>query len=470
MSIRDLVVAVTVLGSLPFCLARPWIGLLVLSWLGYMNPHRLTWGFAYNQPWAMMVAVAMLTGILFAGKARRPLPRTAEVYILLILWVVFLLSTFQAFEPYDAWDQFNKVSKILLVTFVTLILFRDAEKLRYLLYVIALSIGFFGLKGGIWALSTGGANHVLGPPETFISGNTEIGLALVMVIPLLVLLARSEPRRWMRLILRATFCFSIVAVLFTYSRGAVLGLGVVLPLIFLKSRWKLMVLPLAIVAVFFGQEIAHAIFPENWINRMSSVQTYEEDRSANMRLNSWIVAYRLALDRPFLGAGFRPFSPTVYLAYSPDEKWNTVQDAHSIYFQVMAEHGFVGFGLYVLLVIVTLGHLRWIMRRARRDPTLKFHRDTAQMLEVSLVGFLIVGAFLSMSYFDLFFHLVAITALLKVMVADHLAQAVPAPVPAGGRPRVTVRVPARGPASVPAPASAPGRPLGLPPWHPAKRS
>jgi probable O-glycosylation ligase (exosortase A-associated) len=453
-SYRDIIVAITILSSLPFCFLRPWIGVLVWSWLGYMNPHRLTWDFAYNQPWAMMVAIATLSGLLFAPRDRKPLPRTGAVYFLLALWLVFLFSTFGAFEPKDAWDQLDKISKILLITFVTMVLFRDPVKLRYLLYVIAFSIGFYGLKGGIWALGTGGANQVLGPPETFIAGNTELGLGLIMVIPLLFLLSRDEPRHWLRLLLRATLVFSIIAVLFTYSRGAVLGLGVILPLMFLKSRLRLLILPLALVAALFGQSLVESIFPEQWLARMGTVQTYEKDRSANMRLNSWIVSYRIALDNPFFGAGFRPFSPAVYMVYSPDERWNTVQDAHSIYFQVMAEHGFVGFGLYAAVIAATLLSLRRTMRRTRRIPGLRFYFNAAQMIEVSLFGFLIAGAFLSMSYFDLFFHLVAITALLQVLVAEALAKAEPA------------RIPTPPPVRVPAPVPVPGRALGLRPPRP----
>ena len=342
MSIRDIVVTLIVVGSLPFCLTRPWVGILMWSWIGYMNPHRLTWSFAYTMPFAMMVALATLIGLLFTGE-RKPLPKTIETYLLLALWALFVVSTLSAYNPTDAWNQLDKVSKILLVTFITMLLFQDVYKLKLLFYVIALSIGFYGLKGGIWAIGTGGGNSVLGPPDSFIAGNTEIGLALNMVIPLLVLLIRFEERRWVKNGLRATLFFSIPAVLFTYSRGAVLGLGVVLTLMFVKSRAKFIILPLAIIVAIFGKSMV----PEQWLARMGTIQTYEQDRSANMRLNSWHVAYQLAQDNPFIGAGFRPFSPGVYLRYSPDEKLNDQQDAHSIYFQVLAEHGFTGLALYV---------------------------------------------------------------------------------------------------------------------------
>ena len=47
---RDLFVTLIVLGALPFAFLRPSIGVLTFSWLSYMNPHRLTWGFAYDFP------------------------------------------------------------------------------------------------------------------------------------------------------------------------------------------------------------------------------------------------------------------------------------------------------------------------------------------------------------------------------------------------------------------------------------
>jgi putative inorganic carbon (HCO3(-)) transporter len=113
------------------------------------------------------------------------------------------------------------------------------------------------------------------------------------------------------------------------------------------------------------------------------------------------------------------------------------------------------------VIAATLVSLRRVMRRTRRKPALKFYFDAAQMIEVSLFGFLIVGAFLSMSYFDLFFHLVAITALLQVLVAERLTQEEPAPAPA----RAVVRVPPRGPLPVPVP----NRALSVPRPRPASR-
>jgi probable O-glycosylation ligase (exosortase A-associated) len=404
--IRDLVVTAIIVGSLPYCFLRPWIGVLVWSWIGYMSPHRLTWSFAYSQPWAMMVAIPTLAG-LFVTKERARLPWTAEVRFLAGLWGLFLVTTIFAFYPAEAWAHFNKVSKILLMTFVTLLLFQDERKLRALLWVIGLSIGFYGLKGGIFAVKTGGVHQVLGPPATFIAGNTEIGLALNMVLPILIFLRREEPRPWLRHFLLAMIGFSVIAILITYSRGAVLGLAVVITLLFLKSRTKL----LALLLIAGGLVVASSTLPDRWFGRVETISTYQEDSSAQGRLDAWYVAYRLAKDYPLLGGGFRTFTRDIFTRYDMPRG----RDAHSIFFQVLGEHGFTGLGLYVGLIASTMLSLARLGRRARRLPSTQWISSCAQMLEASVAGYVVAGAFLSMSYFDLFYHLVAITVILKVL-------------------------------------------------------
>src|SRR5262249_41193578 len=144
---------------------------------------------------------------------------------LLGLWAWFTITSLFALYPIDAWWQWNRVSKILLMVFVSLTLIRDRRKLRALFFVIAVSIGYYGLRGGIFAIRTGGQSMVEGAPgQSFLSSNTSIALALNMALPLLLVLAREEQRRWLRALLYASFFLSIIAVLFTYSRGGLLGL------------------------------------------------------------------------------------------------------------------------------------------------------------------------------------------------------------------------------------------------------
>src|SRR5262249_42760553 len=161
----------TIVGLLPVCCARPWIGVLVWCWLGFMNPQTLTWGFAAHLPAAMMVAIATLVGLAFTKECEAFIWNTATI-ALLVLWMWFTVTSLFALYPVDAWWQWKRVSKILLMVFVSLILIRDRRKLRLLLLVIAGSIGFWGVKGGIFAIRTGGQSMIEGAPgATFVSSN-----------------------------------------------------------------------------------------------------------------------------------------------------------------------------------------------------------------------------------------------------------------------------------------------------------
>lgn len=416
MPIRDIFVTTIVLGSLPSCFVRPWIGVLVWAWLGYMNPHRLGWGFAYDMPFAQIVAAVLLAGLLVT-KERSLLPNLRETGLLIALWIVFFFSTLFAVYPAEAWTMLNKVSKILFMTFVTMILFQDRIKLQALVWVITLSLGFFGLKGGVWGILTGGGGHVLGPPGSFIAGNTEIGLALNMILPMIIFLRRDVTQVWLRHFLLAMFGFTVIAILLTHSRGALLGLIAVLACLFLKSRAKFVFILLVCVSI----PVALTTLPENWFGKMETISTYEEDTSAMGRIEAWEMATQLALDRPLLGAGFRCFTPEMYEYYFPGAFRKGV-DAHSIFFQVLAEHGFGGFAVYVGLILSTLLSLRQMVRKSRNDPALHWIYNYSQMLEISLVGYIVSGAFLSRSYFDLFYHIIAIVICMKKLFLVHVQE------------------------------------------------
>ena len=144
---RDYVLTAFVFALLPVCLVRPWLGILAWYWLGLMNPHRLTWGFAYTMPFAMLVGIATLLGAVMA-KDRRPIPWNRELILMAILLAYFTVTTFFAWVPEYAWPQWEKVAKIIFMTFVATMFIYGKARIRALLLVVVASIGFYGFKGG----------------------------------------------------------------------------------------------------------------------------------------------------------------------------------------------------------------------------------------------------------------------------------------------------------------------------------
>jgi len=400
---RDLFITGVIFGLLPLVFKRPWIGILLWSWIGYMNPHRLAWGFAYDFPFAMVVGLVTIVSFM-ASKEKKEMVWTRETIILLIFIGWMLFTTFFAFYPDAAWFQWNKVWKIQLMVFLTALIITDRHQLHWLVWVIALSFGFYGVKGGIFTIINGGAYRVQGPAGTFIGGNNEMALALVMTIPLIRYLHLQETRKWVKTGLASAMVLTGVAAIGSQSRGGLVAMLAMGLFLWLKSRNKIVTGFYMMIAV----AIMASVMPQEWYDRMSTIKTYQQDESAEGRINAWYTAFNVAKDR-ITGGGFETFKPPTFRQYAPNP-WN-VHDVHSIYFEQIGEQGFIGFSLFMLLGLLTWIRAQQIIKRCRTDPDKKWASDLAAMIQVSFVGYAAGGAFLGLSYFDLPYHLMIMLVL-----------------------------------------------------------
>ena len=414
---RDIVVTAIIFGLLPVILWRPHVGVLVWTWIGFMNPHRLTWGFAYDMPFALIVALVTLVSMLSSREPKK-MPWTRESIVLLIFIAWMLLTTIFAAYPDLAWVHFEKVAKILLMVYVTMILMQSKERINQLVWVVALSLAFYGVKGGLFTIANGGVFHVRGPEGSFIGGDNEMGLALIMTIPLLRYLQLTTRKTWIRYAMIAAMLLSAIAAIGSQSRGAMLGIAAMGVFLWLKSRNKVFTALLGVVATV----MVFAIMPQQWFDRMSTIKHYEQDSSAMGRMNAWRMALNLAEHRP-LGGGFDTFQPEMFFAYAPDPE--DTHDSHSIYFEVLGEHGFVGLALFLLLGLMTWRSATWIIARVRKRPERRWAGDLAAMIQVSLVGYATAGAFLGLAYFDFYYTLIAIIVLCKTVLASENASIEP---------------------------------------------
>lgn len=397
---RDIVLACIVLGSLPLILKRPFWGILMLAWFSYMNPHRLTWGFMYDMPVVQVLAITTLMSMLASKEAKRMVwSREIVVLVVFILWIT--VTTTQARVPSQAWLQWDKVVKIQILTFMTLLMLTSRERVHIFVWVIVLSLGFFGVKGGIFTIVNGGAYRVQGPSGSFIAGNNELAMALVMTIPLMRYLQLNEQNAWIKRGLGVGMLLTALAAVGSHSRGALLALLITGFVFWLKSRNKVATLALVTIPAI----MTVLIMPPEWFERMQSIQNYEEDASAQGRFMAWEFAMNAARNSVF-GVGFEGFRG---------------YDAHSVYFEVLGEHGYVGLGLFLLLLTMTWMKSGAVIRLARAKPETTWARDLAAMIQVTLIAYTSAGTFLGLAYFDFLYHLVAI-----VVVVHHLLTASPA--------------------------------------------
>lgn len=412
---RDIFLTAVIFGSLPFILRRPQIGVLMWVWISVMNPHRLAWGFAYDMNFAAIVALVTLASALLNKEQLRgpPLCLITIAQLAFVVWVT--VTTVYALHPSPSFGLWKALMKTQLLAFLIPMLFYRKEDLRNLLWVIVLSIGFYGAKGGAWILITGGGNRVWGPAQSYIGDNNAIAAAIVMTIPLMRYLQVTTPHKAVRWALVVTMILCVIAVLGTYSRGAFLAVSAMLLFLWWKSRQKLTVLVGAAIVIPF----AFSIMPEKWYDRMETIKEYQVDTSANKRLNSWATMLNLAKDRPLVGGGFEVATPEVYGRYSPGP--HPPQVAHSIYFQALGEHGFVGLGLYLLFLYAIWRTASSIIRSTSTRADMAWARDLSLMMQVCLVGFGVGGAFLSLVNFDVPYYLAGLMAAVLTLVKREIA-------------------------------------------------
>ena len=370
-----------------------------------MNPHRMTFGFAYSAPFAQMVAGATLISFLYY-KDKKPFPVStpAVLLVLFVLWAsittVFAIDTTGA--SFETWQ---KIFKIHLMLWITLVMISGRQQITWLVWVIAFSVGIYGIKGGIWTVATGGANRVWGPPGSFIEGNNELALALAIVLPLMIFLRGEITKAWGRHLMTAAMVCIGFSILGSHSRGAFLAIIVMALFMGLKSSRPLL-MP---VVTFALLGLLAAFMPDNWTDRMSTIKSHEDD-SAQSRLQTWRMIWNLALHRPINGGGFDIATPEVWATYAV-EPWTKAYSAHSIYFQALGEHGFVGLFLFIAIGVSTWRLCSKIIRAAKERADLEWAIRLMRSIQISLMCFATGGAFLNLVNYDLPYYLAGIVAL-----------------------------------------------------------
>lgn len=399
---RDLVLGPIIVALAAYGLMHPWVGVLGWTWISIMNPHAYSWHLS-SMPVAATMAIGTLLGVLFT-KDRREFFVTREtgVLMLFMLWMCITLPfSFHFDQSLPLW---NRVMKIDLMVLVAMVVLQSRQHIMALTWVLVGSLGFYGVKGGLFTLATAGSYRVWGPTGSYIEGNNEMALALVMLIPLLRFLHITTPNRWVQRALFASMVLCAVAAVGSYSRGALVAIAAMTMVLWWRSDKKfagIVILTVLAVAVL-------SFMPEQWWSRMGTIGTYQEDSSATGRINAWWMAFNLAKAN-FFGGGFMVSKADLFALYAPDPF--AIHAAHSIYFMVLGEHGFVGLFLFLLMWFFVWRSAGRLRTQGQKLPQTQWLSHLGTMCQVSLAGYAVGGAFLSLSYYDLPYNILILVVL-----------------------------------------------------------
>lgn len=416
---RDIALILSLAFLVPLAVPFPLAGLFAWEWLSIMNPHRMAYGFAQEQPLVMVVALVTIVSWLMS-KDRANL-RMSTFLVLLVAFSLWIsLTTLFAPVPGVSAPLWDRNIKTMLLAVMILAIVTNRVRIHGFVWILVISLGYFGVKGGAFVILTGGSSIVFGPPASMIADNNQLALALIMVLPLINYLRLHTEHKWLRWGITGVMALTFVGAVGSYSRGAIVALAAILGYLWLKSRSK--IVTGAAVLVFAA--VGLTLMPQQYMDRLRTIEDPMADESFRGRIDAWQVAWETAKEHP-LGAGFDgPRQAVIWNSYLPDK---TARASHSIYFMVLGEHGFIGLGLYLMIFLVAWRNLQRAYAMAADDESLRWARDLAFGLKVSMVGFLVGGAALPMAYYDGFFSLLALSACLVRVVQDQRAPAAKAP-------------------------------------------
>jgi putative inorganic carbon (HCO3(-)) transporter len=400
----------------------PYVGLLSWTWIALMSPHQYVYGIVGSLPVNLIQAVLTMAAWVMSKEPKR-IPANACTLLLLLFMAWITLTTMTSLAPDSAWDLWQRYIKNLFLGLVVAGLMTNRVRLHALIWTVVLSLGYFGVKGGLFTIVTTGGGHVMGEAGV-LGDNNNFALAMCMILPLMNYLRLNSEHRIVRLALVFGMALTVIAILGTYSRGGLIGLSVSALFLWSKAQKKLLLGICGVVVLTVG----YMIMPADWTKRMDTIQSAEEDGSFMGRVQVWRFSYNIALARPLVGGGLAASeNGTIFNTYSTDYV-PSGRAAHSIYFQVLGDNGFAGLFIFLSLLGAVWWQCSVIKKRAAGRAELGWAVDLATMIQVSWAGYMVAGAALSMAYYDLtYIELGAIVALGKIVRQIDAVVARPAP-------------------------------------------
>ena len=392
---REVLLIIAILAGLVMTFRWPFVGVLLWEWFTLQNPHRETYGFVSSTN----VVIAAVTVIAWVLSKERKIPPNGFILWMMIVFLVWTtITTIAAFDPGWSYGYWDRTWKTFALGFLIAATATNRARVHAVLWIAVISLFYYGVKGGLFTLATGGGNHVLGPPGTMIQDNNQLAVAMLMTLPLANYLRSQTLDHRMRLLTLFGMGTTAIAVIGTYSRGALIGLAALGFFGLLRMKHRFVYVAGVLVTVGFVAYFMPAQYLER-MDTMNSVKSVQSDESFHGRLVAWQVAFDAARDRFPFGAGFYgPQLGAFWNNYFPKEKNHA---AHSIYFQVLGEHGFIGLGLYLLLLGASFRRCSQLIAEGRKRPDKQWIADFGVALQASLLVFCVSGAALSLAYYDL---------------------------------------------------------------------
>lgn len=410
---RDLILIGAIFVGLGLTFLHPFAGVILWTWFSIQNPHQEAYGFSRMLPLNLVIAIVTVSAWLLSTERKLP-PNQFLVWMIFIFLAWMTFNSCFAAAPEWSWPYWDRTWKTFALGILICTLATNFVRISAITWAVVISLFYYGVKGGFFTIVTGGHFHVWGPENSQIGDNNTLALALLMGLPIANYLRTETANRQIARAIAVCMGLTFVAVVGSYSRGAFLGLFALGAIGLLKTQRRILYILAASIA---GAGIFY-FMPQGFWDRMDTIQSMSSDPSFQGRVLAWKVAYYYAVDHFPFGAGFYgPQLDSVFHVYFPKE---TSHAAHSIFFQVLGEHGFIGLAIYLAILGGAFAQSFRLIALCRSRQELAWVSRLASMIQISLFVFSVAGAALSMAYYDVFIICIALLVALRRVCEQHL--------------------------------------------------
>lgn len=419
---RDILVLITMLIFVPLAVRHTFAAYLLWGWAGLISINYYLYGFMIPVPYVQVFALITL-GSWFWIKDPEKAPfqsnRTTTWFVIFVVHG-FLCALFAYPGLVRNWELFGNVIKTVLFCVLMPLLATSRFRIHAIVLMIALATAFHGVLDGLKFIVSGGAHNVRGMAK--FGDNNQFALVVVMILPVLYYLYQYSAHRIVRWGFAASLLLAVLTVVATSSRGGLLGMVAVAIWVIWQSRRKALGLTIVLLCSLMVVELA----PESWSERMNTMQAADQDASFMGRVTAWKVNSAIALANPVFGGGFRvvenhpvwdqfKYSPGLLGFVDTPMLARSGVASHSIWFEVMGDLGFVGFFIFIVLLINAFVTRREIKALAAREgDTCRWAMDLADMLCASLFAYVVSGSLLSAAYFETPYMLMMLLEVIKI--------------------------------------------------------
>jgi len=425
---RDLLILVILPLLVYATLSRPAIGLGLWLWSSAFNINQLVYGIASSITYSKLFAGLTIISFLLCNKKSKIHIEKITIFIILFFFIATLSNFFAIGDMDYAWERWTLYFKVVIFYIFAIAIINKKIHFDFIIWILILSIGSMAATEGLKFIVSGGG-YKFDSLKGIVGDNNFFGVMIVTIIPLTYYIITQTKHRLIKMGGYGLLFLIVMGVIASYSRGAFLGLIIIGIFSWKSSKrkflWLFLLLTIISTIVFF--------MPEEWLSRMNTIESADTDSSFMGRIIAWKLSMLIAMDN-FLGGGFKALENlSVWFYYSqyfdkldfiptsyPDQiKFHA---SHSIYFQVLGNHGFLGLFLFLSILFTAYLKLLKLTRLALVNDLEEWIIILSKMLKISLITYCISGAAVNVAYFDFLYAILAMIVALDAKVIKQIQE------------------------------------------------